>query len=546
MADTTEADNCNADGEKVAVGKVVELLKEMLYRKDISGDLTDFLREYPEIRQLTDIFFELRQFTADLSQGDLSTRTGQKGYWAGLLKALQSNLRHLTWQTSMVADGDFSQRVDFMGDFSKAFNKMTRQLEEAEEKEKGYTAALQDSERKYRLIAENTDDVIWLVNGQLDITYVSPSIEKLLSSFPEDVTDLPAFINTAPLLRGKMAAMVSACRQSGGKGNQGPVLVEAEQRLLDGKMIWTETMVGIAKDDAGAFIGLLGITRDISKRKNTEKLLQSSYERKRRNDFFNDLLRKGIEHEVGVYSYAWALRIRIPKKFSLFFMEFDRATASTEEIHRNQLLTDTLVDHFNSQEDIIAWEAAGGIGMIHGIRGTGNRKKREMEFAHHCIRETEKLFSGLSVRMGIADYFVGVTQFARRFQHARTAIKIGYIACRDSQVCHFEDCGIYYVFSRFADTDEGEAYIAWTLGPLIEYDRENQTELVDTLERILEEPSLKVVADKMCYHQKTILARKKRIEEILHISLDSFEAKMSLGAAVHILKLLAGKKAGGR
>ncbi len=46
-------------------------------------------------------------------------------------KNLHANLRHLTWKTQQIAAGDLSQRVDFMGDFSTAFNSMTRQLQEA-------------------------------------------------------------------------------------------------------------------------------------------------------------------------------------------------------------------------------------------------------------------------------------------------------------------------------------------------------------------------------------------------------------------------------
>src|SRR5512143_574739 len=47
------------------------------------------------------------------------------------LRALLSNLRHLTWKTQQIAAGDLEQRVDFMGDFSTAFNKMTQQLKDS-------------------------------------------------------------------------------------------------------------------------------------------------------------------------------------------------------------------------------------------------------------------------------------------------------------------------------------------------------------------------------------------------------------------------------
>ncbi|MGD9320940.1 MAG: adenylate/guanylate cyclase domain-containing protein [Desulfobacteraceae bacterium] len=48
-------------------------------------------------------------------------------------KALQSNLKHLTWKTQQIAAGDLEQKVDFMGDFSVAFNSMTQQLKDSYE-----------------------------------------------------------------------------------------------------------------------------------------------------------------------------------------------------------------------------------------------------------------------------------------------------------------------------------------------------------------------------------------------------------------------------
>ncbi len=46
-------------------------------------------------------------------------------------KNLHANLRHLTWKTQQIAGGDLTQHMDFMGDFSTAFNSMTQQLQQA-------------------------------------------------------------------------------------------------------------------------------------------------------------------------------------------------------------------------------------------------------------------------------------------------------------------------------------------------------------------------------------------------------------------------------
>lgn len=94
-----------------------------------------------EIRQLItyvnrflDDFAPLAVAMEQMAQGELNT-TPVMGRMAVThsLKALQSNLKHLTWKTQQIAAGDLEQKVDFMGDFSDAFNRMTQQLKDSYE-----------------------------------------------------------------------------------------------------------------------------------------------------------------------------------------------------------------------------------------------------------------------------------------------------------------------------------------------------------------------------------------------------------------------------
>lgn len=86
-----------------------------------------------DVAVLYKTLMDLREFLLSIIEGDLSQQLRQKGYLAGVLKSLQANLRHLTWQTQRISQGDFTQRVDFMGDFSTAFNAMALQLKETRE-----------------------------------------------------------------------------------------------------------------------------------------------------------------------------------------------------------------------------------------------------------------------------------------------------------------------------------------------------------------------------------------------------------------------------
>ncbi len=84
--------------------------------------INDFITDYNGVTELI--------YT--LARGDLSFEP-PKGKLLILqsLKSLQASLRHLTWSTQQIASGDFNHEVDFMGDFSAAFNSMTMQLKDS-------------------------------------------------------------------------------------------------------------------------------------------------------------------------------------------------------------------------------------------------------------------------------------------------------------------------------------------------------------------------------------------------------------------------------
>ena len=92
-------------------------------------DISPELMSNPDFKKLYDSIMDLRELSSSLAKGELQKTVLGKGYILSNLKALQSNLRHLTWQSKMVANGDFSQKVDFLGEFSEAFNEMVDKLQ---------------------------------------------------------------------------------------------------------------------------------------------------------------------------------------------------------------------------------------------------------------------------------------------------------------------------------------------------------------------------------------------------------------------------------
>lgn len=76
---------------------------------------------------------EMKAYSEALSVGKLSVPVPPRdNFLCENLKNVHANLNHLTWQAKQVAKGDYSQHVSYLGEFSEAFNTMTRQLQERE------------------------------------------------------------------------------------------------------------------------------------------------------------------------------------------------------------------------------------------------------------------------------------------------------------------------------------------------------------------------------------------------------------------------------
>jgi diguanylate cyclase (GGDEF)-like protein len=115
---------------------------------DIASLPEDF-REFGEgLLFFVEMLNETRTLATALSRGDLSCPLPKPdNELASNLKSLHATLKHLTWQTRQVANGDYKQRIRFMGDFADAFNQMVVQLEERQDALLGEIETIQKQQR---------------------------------------------------------------------------------------------------------------------------------------------------------------------------------------------------------------------------------------------------------------------------------------------------------------------------------------------------------------------------------------------------------------
>jgi two-component system sensor histidine kinase/response regulator len=113
--------------------KIDALLGSKLPGRMTTGKYTDPAQKQfiDTVNRLIHFISELSDFITPLSRGKLDIDIPQtNNFLAAPFKELHSSLMHLTWQVQQIAGGDYGQQVDFMGDFSIAFNKMIMALKQ--------------------------------------------------------------------------------------------------------------------------------------------------------------------------------------------------------------------------------------------------------------------------------------------------------------------------------------------------------------------------------------------------------------------------------
>jgi signal transduction histidine kinase len=130
------------DNEKQAVNLLVQAIENAKKGGDIPIELDDFIMSMPSgmdqtvkklITECTDFIKESNQrhkTTASLAMGSLEIAPMKSTFLTSPIKQLNSDLKHLVWQTQRIAKGDYSQRISFLGDFSAAFNQLTESLKD--------------------------------------------------------------------------------------------------------------------------------------------------------------------------------------------------------------------------------------------------------------------------------------------------------------------------------------------------------------------------------------------------------------------------------
>ncbi len=194
---------------------------------------------------------------------------------------------------------------------------------------------LRQSERRYRLLTEYMQDVVWLMDLTTnEFTYVSPSVQRLRGYTAEEVLAMPVGEALTPESQKLITAEIEKALPSFLAGvPHDPPALELEQPCRDGTTVWTEAIGRLVLNEQTGHIEVYGLSRDLTERKAKEaeirrlnnELEQRVVERTaqleaalvelRQNEALKDAFLASISHELrtpltGILALADALEMQ--------------------------------------------------------------------------------------------------------------------------------------------------------------------------------------------------------------------------------------------
>ncbi len=189
-------------------------------------------------------------------------------------------LHDLLGGTIQLGQGNLEERIqvrssDEFGKLGQAFNQMAGSLQaqeiqlrgwagELEQKVEQRTLELSDSEERYRILAETSPDMIFVINQDDQVQYVNDLAAMQFGKTPEEVIGKARTELFPPALAESQGYALKQVFNSGE-----PLVSESPITFPDGQR-WLDTQLVPLRNKTGQVNAVMGVSRDVTERKQAE------------------------------------------------------------------------------------------------------------------------------------------------------------------------------------------------------------------------------------------------------------------------------------
>ena len=269
--------------------------------------------------------------------------------------------------------------------------------------------ALRESERHYRLLAENASDIIWTADKNLQLTYISPSIERHSGYTPEEMMGMTLEQSYTPA---SVEAIMKAFEEEMSlektwvEGQPTSRVLEVEAYNKDGSTDWIETHVTVLRDQDGNMTGMVGVTRGITERKQAEEELKAAQEYARSLiDSSLDMIisadqnRRIVEFNVAAQNtFGYSKEEVLGKQVDIIYADPAQASNVREAVLKTGQFSGEIVNKRKNGETFPSYVAASAMedkdGKFLGVMGI-SRDITERKQAEEALQESEERYRAI-------------------------------------------------------------------------------------------------------------------------------------------------------
>ncbi|MDI1303295.1 MAG: PAS domain S-box protein [bacterium] len=201
-----------------------------------------------------------------------------------------------------------------------------------DENNRNKTVQLNEAKNMYRLLADNTIDLVCLHNLDTSFQYVSPSIQKLLGYSPEElIGKFPhEFVHPEDIeiLKSSIHGFITEIED---------VVTQIRFKNNEGNYFWFESKAILVKEN-GVPINFQSNTRDITQRKEAEKIVENTLIRERELNELRTNLVATISHEFRTPMTT----IRTSAELITMYLENQNFQNGNRLINRAKIITEEI------------------------------------------------------------------------------------------------------------------------------------------------------------------------------------------------------------
>lgn len=279
-----------------------------------------------------------------------------------------------------------------------------------------------------------------------------------------------------------------------------------------------------------------------------KKLSIFEIENKHKIDFFDNLLSQDEKRYTKAVERARLFDFDIKLYYTAIVIKFKNIEQSVRLTPNNtnyiQKLHEKLINIIDKisklrKEKIIYANKSDRLIILFGKNSINDNIKKELvEFCETIYSYAHKEGVDSNISIGIGRSYEKISELNKSYMEANRASDNSKDNNKNLSV-HYDDLGIYRILSYEELRPELLQFYKEILEPLVRYDNEKDSELIETLKKYFEYGgNLKRISQEMYIHYNTIIYRIQRIKEIIGIDFEDHNAMLNVQICLKVYDII--------